>query len=65
MLIQYFLRRALSDNFSTCLAGTRSYIYYIVGAAYGVFIVFYDKHRVAQIAQVTKCLQEFIVVSLM
>ena len=57
-------RSAFGDDFAPVYAGAGADVYHIVGTENGVFIVFDDDHRVADVAKLLECLQQAGVVAL-
>ncbi len=61
----YFFWRTLCHQVPAVLTSQRSYIYKPITFPHGFFVVFYHNHRVPQITQIFKSVQELAVISLM
>ena len=64
LAVENILQAALSNHLATMDTGTRANIDNMVSSANSLFIMFYDNHRVADIAQVSEGVQQPLVVPL-
>ncbi len=55
---------ALGNDLAAMDAGARAHVDQVIGGADGVFVMFDDDHRVADVAQTTQCRQQSVVVAL-